>query len=318
MANSTDDAFIQSCIAIFERPIKIVVGIPSDIYLISHILVIALNSFLIIPTILLNAVSVAAITKSTRLRSKPCYFLVLIQSLVDLFVGAVGIPVYIFFIVSQILGFRDCTTSLVIQQFTFLPSGISIITLSAMAIERYIGVLHPYAYSTRVTKGRILVYELLGCLFIIAFIVVSLPIPNVLSIFVVFLIITFVILNTLVYTRIYFVVLKIARLNKAQDVNARTQNSNKRQTFLNEVKQAKSCFLVLLCFFICFLPLPLSTLILREKNFNYMVSQVWCCTLIILNSSVNSIIFFWTKKELRIQALQVLRRSTTVTPRSRP
>ena len=38
-----------------------------------------------------------------------------------------------------------------------LPCWLSIVTLSALTIERYIGVLHPYQYR-KVTKKRILMY----------------------------------------------------------------------------------------------------------------------------------------------------------------
>ena len=313
MNNSThDDVFIEECKAIFDRRSTLYVRFPSDLYLMSNILVVAFNSFLVIPTIALNAVSISAIMKSTRLKSKPCYFLVVIQSLVDLTVGALGIPIIIFVVISPIAGFKDCTVDFVFKQLLFIPSAISIITLSAMTIERYIGVLHPYAYNTKVTKGRILTYVCCGSFLIILLVGISLRIRHVITFFSILLIILFFILNTFVYTRIYAVVLKIARSDKVRANNGREENSTKRQKFLSEIKQAKSCFLVLACFVICFLPLPFGEM-LRGKGVDYVVHQSWSMTLIMLNSSVNSIIFFWTKKELRVQALQLLTR-TAVSP----
>ena len=302
---------MKVCDAIYGKKSIILVRFPSDLYLISNILIIAINSFLVIPTIVLNGVSVAAIMKSTRLRSKPCYYLVVMQSLVDLTVGALGIPILIFVAICPIIGFLNCTVTFIFKQILFIPSGISIITLSAMTIERYIGVLHPYAYSTKVTKGRILIYECCGSFLIILLVGISLPLKNVITVFSIFLIVIFLILNTFVYTRIYIVVLKIARSDKVQTSNLREENSTKRQQFLGEIKQAKSCFLVLACFVVCFLPLPFGEFIKVDTVENF-VHQSWSMTLIMLNSSVNSIIFFWTKKELRMQALQLL--SRTVAP----
>lgn len=310
--NGSNGDFIQICETAFGRMNKIVVRFPSDLYLISHILVISFNSLLIVPTIMLNAVSVAAIMKSTRLRSKPCYFLVVIQSVVDLIVGAIGIPLFIFYVVSPIVGYSNCTVSFVAAQTFFIPSAVSIITLSAMTVERYIGVLHPYAYTTKVSKGRIVVYECCGCFLIILLFCVSLPLKSVLTYFSSFLILVFFILNAYVYSRIYMVVVKIARSDKVQNRNLRHQDSSKRKTFIDEIKQAKSCFLVLMCFVVCFLPLALSGIV-RPSGFNYVLYQVWSMTLIMLNSSLNSLIFFWTKKELRVQALRVVRR-TAVAP----
>lgn len=309
MNNSThDDVFIKECVAVFGRASKIIVRFSSDLYVISSVLVVAINSLLIIPTIVLNAVSVAAITKSTRLSSKPCYFLVVIQSLVDLTVGAVGIPILIFSVASPMVGFQNCTVDFLVIQFLFIPSGISILTLSAMTIERYIGVLHPYAYSTKVTKKRILIYECCVILLITLLVGVSLPVQSVITNFSIILILLFFILNTFVYTRIYIVVLKIARSDKIQN-NAREENSTKRQKFLSEIKQAKSCFLVLMCFVICFLPLLLGGFF-KLNGLDHMVYQTWSITFVMLNSSANSVIFFWTKKELRVQALQVFNRRT--------
>ena len=310
MNNSTDNIFLKDCIAVFGRPSKIVVRFPSNFYLISHILVVAINSMLVIPTIVLNAVSVSAIMRCTRLKNKPCYFLVVIQSLVDLTVGAVGIPIMIFYSVAPLVGFLNCTVSFLVAQILFIPSAISILTLSAMTIERYIGVLHPYAYRTKVTKGRILIYECCGSFLIIVVVGVSLPLKSVITLFSIILILIFIGLNTFVYTRIYIVILKLARADKAQERNANLseQNASKRQSFLSEVKQAKSCFLVLICFVLCLLPLVLGGLF-EITGFDVVVHQMWSLTLVMLNSSVNSVIFFWTKKELRVQALHVLSRS---------
>ena len=308
MNNSTNNVFLKDCIAVFGRPNKIIVSFPSNFYLISHILVIAFNSLLVIPTIVLNAVSVSAIMKCTRLKNKPCYFLVVIQSLVDLIVGAVGIPIFIFYTVSPLVGFLNCTVSFLVAQILFIPSAISILTLSAMTMERYIGVLYPYAYTTKVTKGRILIYECSGSFLIIVLVGISMPIEEVLTMFSIILILIFFCLNTFVYTRIYIVVLKIARSDKAQERNVTKQNSSKRQSFLSEIKQAKTCFLVLICFVLCFLPLALAGFFTFD-GFDIAVHQTWSLTLIMLNSSVNSLIFFWTKKELRVQALHVLSRS---------
>ena len=308
MNNSTQDPdiFVKECTALFGRISLIVVKFPSNAHLMGLVMAAAVNSVLVIPTIVLNAVSISAIMKSDRLKSNPCYFLIVIQSLVDLSVGAVGIPLFILFIISPIIGFFDCSVNFLIVQTTFIPSGISIITLSAMTIERYIGVLHPYAYSTQVTRKRIVIYECCGGFLIIMMVGISLPVRFLLTHFSTVLIILFFLLNIFVYTRIYLVVIKIARMDKIQTENVAEQNATKKQQFLSEVKHAKSCFLVLICFIICLLPQVLANSF-KLNTFDRFVYQTWSITLIMLNSSANSVIFFWTKKSLRVQAIQILR-----------
>ncbi len=48
--------------------------LPSDQFLIGHIFAIAVNGILIIPTILLNAIPIITIFRSSQLNRKPCFF----------------------------------------------------------------------------------------------------------------------------------------------------------------------------------------------------------------------------------------------------
>jgi hypothetical protein len=76
----------------------------SEKLLINHIFAIAVNGILIIPTLLLNAVAVITIFKSSLLNNKSCYFIILVQSVLDLAIGVLGIPLFIFFLASAIGG----------------------------------------------------------------------------------------------------------------------------------------------------------------------------------------------------------------------
>jgi hypothetical protein len=133
----------------------------SEKLLINHIFAIAVNGILIIPTLLLNAVAVITIFKSSQLNSKPCYFIIHVQSVLDLAIGVLGIPLFIFFLASAIGGISKGITTTLASRAITVPVGVSTITLSAMTLERYIAILHPYAYSTQVTKRRLLIY--IGC-----------------------------------------------------------------------------------------------------------------------------------------------------------
>lgn len=56
-------------------------------FIINRIFVIAFNGIMIIPTLLLNGVAVITIFKSSQLSSKPCYFVILLQSVFDSAIG---------------------------------------------------------------------------------------------------------------------------------------------------------------------------------------------------------------------------------------
>ncbi len=98
-------------------------------------------------------------------------------------------------------------------------------------------------------------------------------------------------------TRIYFVVKKLSRSeNRPQD--ATVENLTRMKLFLRELKQAKSCFIVVICFGIfCFLPVTIAFPIYQSfDKYNKPAISIRFCTLGLLNSSVNSLIFFGQRR----------------------
>ena len=86
----------------------VITKLPSEKLLLNHVLAIIFNSVLMIPTILLNGIAVKTVLKSSQLSSKPCYFIILLQSVVDLAVGVLVIPLFIVYLASAIRGFSNC------------------------------------------------------------------------------------------------------------------------------------------------------------------------------------------------------------------
>jgi hypothetical protein len=108
-----------------------------------------------------------------------------------------------------------------------------------------------------------------------------------------------------VYARIYLVVRKLARPSDATAVN----NLARQKMFIREIKQAQKCFNVVICFFVlCFLPVIVTISVATHVDkYELQAIQNWATTLSISNSSVNSIIFFWTKTMLRKEAAKMLK-----------
>ena len=148
---------------ILGNNISVIIKLPSEKLFINHMLAIVFNGILIIPTIILNAVAIITIWKSSQLSRKPCYFIILVQSVIDLAVGVVSIPLFIFYLKSGLRGDANhCSIVFLAFRLTLLPVGLSTITLIALTLERYIAIVHPYSYSTKVTKKKTLdVYRLL-------------------------------------------------------------------------------------------------------------------------------------------------------------
>ena len=276
---------------------------PSDELLVNHIVTIAVNIILIIPTILLNAVSIITIVKSSQLKNKLCYFIILLQSVTDLAVGVFGIPLFLIFLVTGMGKISNCFVATLAYRSSVLPIGVSILTLSALTMERYIAVLHPY--STKVTRRRILLYVCSGVVVMFLVAILSLAIEGLIKRFTMVLATLFFTFAAFVYARIYLVVRKLARPSDATAVN----NLARQKMFIREIKQAQKCFNVVICFFVlCFLPVIVTISVATHVDkYELQAIQNWATTLSISNSSVNSIIFFWTKTMLRKEAAKMLK-----------
>jgi hypothetical protein len=261
-----------------------------------------------IPTILLNAAAIITILKSSQLNSKPCYFIILVQSVIDLAVGVLGIPLLIFYLASGLGGITNCVAATLALKSTLLPTLTSCITLFALTTERYIAILHPYAYSTRVTKKRLLIFVGCGAVLAILLFFFFLDQPELYYICVITLVMLILAFVTFAYIKIYLVVRKLSRSPNRPHDPAAQENTTKMKVFLGQIKHAKSCFMVVVCFgVLCFLPGAIAlTFMPTLKQIERRAILVWLYRLSFLNSSVNSLIFFWSKTMLRKEAVKKL------------
>ena len=302
--SAEQEEFGTSC-QILGKTQFIITNLPSNKLLMNHIFAMALNSILIIPTILLNAIAIITILKFSQLNSKPCYFIILVQSVIDLAVGVLSLPLFLVFLASGIGKIPNCIVATLAFKSTILPVGISTITLSAMTLERYIAILHPYAYIAKVTKKRLLIYVCSGAAMVFSLFFPSLGIKKLIVAISVMLIFFF---TVFAYTRIYVVARKLARSQNQLHDAAGEENLTRKKLFLREIKLAKSCFIAVICFCVlCFLPTAfLIPFYIYLNQFEYLAFLIWIVTLALLNSIVNSLIFFWTKTMLRKQAVKMI------------
>lgn len=271
-----------------------------------RVLLIVSNIILVFSTLFLNLLSIIAIRKSSLLKNKLCYFVILIQASVDFSFGVISIPAFAVFVASPFLGIENCFLVIALLQTTLIVPVISLVTLSSVTLERYIGVLYPYSYQTFVTKRRLLIYLGVGCLILFGGVSSSIIIPGILKpVTVVYVLANFLFI-AFAYTRIYLVIRRLRRTPECP-VDIEKQKSGIRR-LLREVQHAKSCFFVVLYFIVSLMPFAISSSFVNEKNFHKSAAILsWAITLTNSNSSFNSLIFFWTKTLLRKEAVATLK-----------
>ena len=208
-------------------------------------------------TISLNTVAIVSISRSSQLKEKPCYFLIQIQSVIDLVKGAISQPLFVYYLLSETLGVAHCQTNLLIKKIVVLPVVASILTLSLMNFERYTGVLHPFVHRTRLTKKIILKTVCFSfCLIFILSIILAIygtfrrPL-------VIMMLALFLSSSIFIYVNIFFVARK-SLYSHGIPYNHQTEGDRERMKrlirFQKELKLARSCFRVLIAFIISYLP----------------------------------------------------------------
>ena len=121
------------------------------------------------------------------------------------------------------------------------------------------------------------------------------------------------------YTRIGFAVIqsKIRRegvlnasLGQEETFNENAKkNRKKKMNALRQLKMSKSSFLIALCYLCCYMPtLFFAAARANNASINSLraLASPWCLLFVMLNSCLNSVIFFWRNASLRKETMNVL------------
>ena len=281
-----------------------VTGFASKKYEINRISNIVFLGVLMMSTILLNAVTVTTIQKTPQLKKKFCYFVIFIQSIADLAVGCIVIPTVNVFLLDPFIDGDVCISILLARSTTFLFTGLSIVTLSVLTMERYLGVLHPSFHRTRLTKTRIVTYVVGGTLVLLSLLAVSIfgkgdiikyASIGILTIFLIFV--------AFAYTRIYLVIRRITRVNTHDEA----AKGDRRRLF-RERKHALSCFIVVALFVSVIIPYTLFPIFEQFATMTFNAYRWWSVSLLLSISSMNSGMFFWQNTVLRNEAKKIVKK----------
>lgn len=297
--SSEGGKFLESC-TVQSAEFDFVIAFPSTKFYINHVLCCIVNSFLTFTTVFLNALTVMAYRTSPQLQKKASYFLVMLLALNDIAVGLFCNSTYFLVLLREILGNGDCYWSLLSRILSFTLAGMSCMTLLILNIERYLSIIHPIFHRNKVTKRKLLKTAMLLWCFCVAESCVLFINGNVGILLMCLWLAFFLLTVAFIYTRIFCAVCRNSGLTSE---NSSTLNQKR---LLRNIRQAKSCLIVVLCNFVCFLP-TIFVMNLKKSPFNMMILLSWSSTLIFSASSLNSVIFFWRNRILKNEAKKILR-----------
>ena len=310
MAN---DTVWERC-SFYNDKIPMMTRVPSNVYYTNYIFGLIINIFLTISTIFLNSITIMAYRRSTLLRSKKSYFLIMLLSVNDLLVGLFANASFVLVLINVVIGHPKCEIYIMFYYECYFLVAMSTTTLFGLNVERYFCILHPFYHRTKMTKSKLL--KMIAGFWFIA-ITLRLPtlvygkIMNILT-SALFLLIAF---STLyIYAAIFIAVRKKPQLTETLETEKRIteariqeEQENKKENLQN-IKMAKSCAIVVGLVFTCNIPMAV-TKFLPDSNFVTLLSS-WSATIVLSASSMNSLVFFWKNLVLRKEVKQLFKNLT--------
>ena len=276
-----------------KEEILMVTEIPSNACYINSIVIVIFNIFLTISTIFLNSVTILAYVKSTFLKSKKSYFLIMLLSVSDLLVGLFANGSFVLLLITTIIGYPKCELYILFHLASYGPQAMSMMTLFGLNIERYLSILHPFYHRTKVTKPKLLKMIVAFWILTITLGVAAKAYGNVLNIIVGGVFAVTAGSTLYIYIAIYMAVRRRPRVTETgeQTTEARVERRTNEKKDLQKIKMAKSCAIVVGLVFVCQVP-TIAMAFVVKSNFP-TISVLWSATILMSASSLNSLVFFW-------------------------
>ena len=261
-----------------------------------------LNVPLMLTSILVNASVLAAIKRTPSIRSTSMIFLCSL-AVSDFLVGVIGQPIYIADLLTKnssiaklsiMVGFSVCT--------------VSLLTITAISVDRLLAVNFHLRYPTLVTKSH--VKYILAVIWLISFVITGINfwIKRVYHLLVAPVILVCLIISACCYIRIYQIVRRHQSVIQAQQRSVQSNNNEGDDVHVVELsKSVLNTFVLYIALFMCYSPvyilLPLDGLLVMrwQPEWNFAT------TVIFVNSAVNPFLYFWRLPKLRKAVVDILR-----------
>ena len=250
--------------------------------------------------IISNTLVMGSIWKSSQLRKKLCHFMIMVLSCFDLVAVVTIYPGILLFLIAWLREDYDLLRKMKIyQSISGVFPTFSFLALLVMNIERYLGAYYPIFHHTSVTRRKLI--TLLAIFLIpsvVMYIISRYNFVNYLMCLMIFTVL-FVLPFIFVNFKLFAIARKLHRERAVSPGKRRTANLKNISTGL----WAVVCFMLFsipICFNIAF--------IFAEKSSKTIgLSYIWEITCIAINCTLNSLIFFWKNKVLRIEGIKMLK-----------
>ena len=253
--------------------------------------------------IVLNTLVIVSFWKSSQLRKKLCYFMIMVLSCFDFLTVVTNHSAILIYLISWLKeDYKLMFSWTVYLNFVTVFYGFSFHVLLVMSIERYLGAYYPIFHRTSVTRRRLLTLLAILLIFHTTFYLMSTN-NMIISWTVASIIFLIIVFPPLLYLN--FKLFKISR-----EVRRRNVTSPEKRTTIC-LKSISSCLLVVACLVVLSISAGVYFVfdILSESKqaSNVRLSRVWVATIFTMNSTLNTLIFFWKNKILHTEGIKILK-----------
>ncbi|XP_078377069.1 adenosine receptor A2a-like [Oculina patagonica] len=272
-----------------------------------------LNALLAITAIVFNGVTIQALRRTSSV-PKPLKTLLLNLAVSDLGVGLLVEPLYFGMLVSwargnDLTGFT-CTTHLIISYLFAVPSFLGVMSLS---VDRFLAIHLPLRYIELVTHKRVVAVVISIWVFSLSLSLFRwLGSRNVTYAFIAIIVIVSFALSAVLYCKIYLAVRRHRNHINALQVQ-QVAESDEMTNFARLRNSALDTFYVYHVFVLCYLPhiCARSFLVVKISALSTGVKAFSICaaTLLLLNLSLNPVIYCWKIRHIRQAIMDILRRN---------
>ena len=256
---------------------------------------------LMLISILGNALVLVAIIRTPFIRSTS---MIMLRSLAvsDLLVGFVAQPLFIA---------KELTGNFVIRRVTIMVAPslvvVSLMTITAITVDRFLALHYHMRYATLVTKSR--VKYTLVMIWLTSFVPSgwqfwSLRIQR---FFLGVAIIICLIISTFCYIRIYLIVRRHQLQMDAQQQAVQSSNAENNLNMVRLKRSAMNTFVFYIALIICYFPMYVVLTLYGISNKDWQSEWNFATTAAFMNSSINPFLYCWRLRELRTAVVKTAR-----------
>lgn len=263
----------------------------------------ALNVALMFATITGNALVLITMLTSPSLRSPSNVFLCNL-AVSDLLVGLVVQPI----LITRSLHPQWKIITSVYEVFAICFAGVTLLTMTAISVDRYLALYTHMNYPNIVTSRRTVLTSIT-----IWFICSSLPglylwSQKVTFSFSIVIIGLCVFISTVCYLKIYRVVRRHQSQIQQQATATQRVNNDHQGQHVRISKTAMNTFIYYICMILCYSPVTVAMVLNAFFKNQWTIAWTLADTVVFMNSAINPFLYCWRNRELRSLVLETLRK----------